>query len=103
MNKTPSENGSGNSAKDLMGSFADYILIQLSYSNKIILPINQGLEFLKILSGAYRFETPDSSYDPIKTFNKFEPYEINFQVQFMTEKQVNKARMAGCLEVPDDD
>ena len=74
------------------GEHPSLIILQADYETKLILPIEDGLEFIRLWSTALEMKEPYNK--PMK----FSNVDKEFKFKFISEKQLKQMKVAAMLE-----
>jgi hypothetical protein len=73
------------------------IILKVDYDSKLIMPVEDALEFVRIWSMATELKEP---YQKPKTFKK---PDKEFNLKFISKKDLNEMKVAAMLETPKED
>ena len=73
----------------------ELIVVEFNYSSKVILPLNQGLDLMALLSQAWEYEEGYGSNSSPKVL---QPFNRDMKVAYMTKQRFNEMRMEMVLE-----
>lgn len=76
-----------------------FIIITINYDSKLILPIEDGLQLVKLWGNATEIRTKGYGDDKVETLH---PVEKEFAISFMTAQQLKEMQVAGMLENKDE-
>ena len=74
-----------------------YIIVKLNYDSKLILPIADGMEFIKIWASGLQLKEP---YNKPATI---EPVDADFTLRFLSEKALNIMKTSMMLDPEQED
>jgi len=81
-----------NDGNQAVGDQLKYIIVKVDYDTKLILPIADGMEFIRIWATGLQFKEP---YNKPSTIT---PVDQDFTMKFLSEKGLNIIRATQILE-----
>jgi hypothetical protein len=86
-----------NESNKVLDQLARYILIEISYDMKLLLPIEEGNEFLRLYSQARTWK--EKYQEPIS----IEPMPPEIKIRYITQREIAKIGFDAALGIKDDE